>query len=94
LDDNSPESPRWKGKHRLHKDPPKGHPAREAMEHQNEGDRDNTVTDPHTGLPMNTSLGSGAGGTDGNPAIRGHHTHPDSQKPTDWDAVKKGDTPY
>jgi flagellar biosynthesis GTPase FlhF len=32
--DDHPDSPRWKGKHLLHKDPPKGHPAREAMEHQ------------------------------------------------------------
>lgn len=30
------ESPRWKGKNRLHKDPPKGHPAREALAHQND----------------------------------------------------------
>jgi hypothetical protein len=36
LDENNPDSPRWKGKHLLHKDPPKGHPAREAMEHQHE----------------------------------------------------------
>jgi hypothetical protein len=34
LGDDHPDSPRWKGKHLLHKDPPKGHPAREAMEHQ------------------------------------------------------------
>lgn len=32
------DSPRWKGKHRLHKDPPKGHPAREAMEQSHESD--------------------------------------------------------
>jgi hypothetical protein len=38
LEENNPDSPRWKGKHLLHKDPPKGHPAREAMEHQNEMD--------------------------------------------------------
>jgi hypothetical protein len=36
LEENNPDSPRWKGKHLLHKDPPKGHPAREAMEHQHE----------------------------------------------------------
>ncbi|KAL6156823.1 hypothetical protein ACJBU6_04409 [Exserohilum turcicum] len=112
------ESPRWKGKHRLHKDPPKGHPAREAMQqpHESEpyavgkrqhmgfdgpigdanaisGDRetrhgvhgahpttdldhDPTVIEPHTGLRMNAEqFGAGAGSTDGNPAIRGHHAH-------------------
>lgn len=37
-DDNNPESPRWKGKNRLHKDPPKGHPAREALEHHELGE--------------------------------------------------------
>jgi hypothetical protein len=37
LDDNNPDSPRWKGKNRLHKDPPKGHPAREALEHHELG---------------------------------------------------------
>lgn len=36
-DENHPDHPRWKGKNLLHKDPPKGHPAREAMEHQSEG---------------------------------------------------------
>lgn len=35
---NNPESPRWKGKNRLHKDPPKGHPAREALEHHELGE--------------------------------------------------------
>ncbi|KAF1844175.1 uncharacterized protein K460DRAFT_357797 [Cucurbitaria berberidis CBS 394.84] len=36
-EEQDPESPRWKGKNRLHKDPPPGHPAREALENQNEG---------------------------------------------------------
>lgn len=36
-DDDNPDSPRWKGKNLLHKDPPKGHPAREALEHPQEG---------------------------------------------------------
>ncbi|KAH9872261.1 hypothetical protein IAQ61_005096 [Plenodomus lingam] len=31
-DENHPDHPRWKGKHLLHKDPPKGHPAREVLE--------------------------------------------------------------
>ncbi|KNG44465.1 dehydrin-like protein 3 [Stemphylium lycopersici] len=35
---DEPDSPRWKGKHRLHKDPPKGHPAREALEQPHESD--------------------------------------------------------
>lgn len=37
-DENHPDHPRWKGKTLLQKDPPKGHPAREALEHHNEGD--------------------------------------------------------
>jgi hypothetical protein len=50
------------------------------------------VIEPHTGLPMNTErLGTGAGGTDGNPAIHGQHVHPSV---TDWQAVRKADTPY
>ncbi|CAN9095118.1 unnamed protein product [Alternaria alternata] len=142
--DDNPDSPRWKGKHLLHKDPPKGHPAREAMEHQQHqtdpygsigkkehigvdgpigdpsmisGDREtrkgvygahpvsdldhnNTVTEPHTGLPMNTErYGTGIGGTDGNPAIHGHHQHDvpgatSGQPATDWEAIRKADTPY
>ncbi|KAL1801018.1 hypothetical protein ACET3X_001360 [Alternaria dauci] len=142
--DDHPDSPRWKGKHLLHKDPPKGHPAREAMEQQQyqtnpygstgkkehvgvdgpigdpnmiSGDREtrkgvygahpvsdldhnNTVTEPHTGLPMNTErYGTGTGGTDGNPAIHGYHQHgvpgaTSGQTATDWEAIKKADTPY
>jgi hypothetical protein len=37
-DETNPNSPRWKGKNRLHKDPPKGHPAREALEHHEMGE--------------------------------------------------------
>jgi hypothetical protein len=37
-DDSNPNSPRWKGKNRLHKDPPAGHPAREALEHHEMGE--------------------------------------------------------
>jgi hypothetical protein len=36
-DSNNPNSPRWKGKNLLHKDPPVGHPAREALEHHEMG---------------------------------------------------------
>ncbi|KAF2641928.1 hypothetical protein P280DRAFT_516939 [Massarina eburnea CBS 473.64] len=57
------------GRKRLHKDPPKGHPAREVLDHQqhDNGSGDHTtradahgpdshhgtVIEPHTGLPMN-----------------------------------------
>ncbi|KAF2845944.1 hypothetical protein T440DRAFT_252540 [Plenodomus tracheiphilus IPT5] len=136
-DENHPDHPRWKGKNLLHKDPPKGHPAREALEHQSETglggkrehvgvdgpigdanlisgdrqtrsgvygahpasdlDRNTTVIEPHTGLPMNIGkYGAGTGGTDGNAAIHGQHEHgaAPGQTGTDWSAVKKGDTPY
>jgi hypothetical protein len=36
-DSSDPASPRWKGKNKLHKDPPPGHPAREALEHHELG---------------------------------------------------------
>jgi len=131
----------------LHKDPPKGHPAREALEHQNDaglagkrehvgvdgpignpdlisGDRetrhgvygahpasdlekDNTVIEPRTGLPMNVGrYGEGAGGTDGNTAIHGLESPPNtvtgqpgvtgdvSQTGTNWEAIRKANTPY
>lgn len=98
-----------KRRNKLHKDPPQGHPAREALEHrqaagkrehmgtdgaigrsdQISGDHEtrtgvygahpiderqgNTVTEPHTGLPMNVGkYGDGQGGTDGSPTIRGY----------------------
>jgi hypothetical protein len=37
-DDNHPDSPRWKGRNRLHKDPPVGHPARESLDHHEMGE--------------------------------------------------------
>jgi hypothetical protein len=37
-DDNHPDSPRWKANNKLHKEPPKGHPAREALEHHEMGE--------------------------------------------------------
>jgi hypothetical protein len=46
---------------------------------------------------MNTRYGTGAGGTDGNPAIHGQHIHPGAtsgQSGTDWEGVRKGDTSY
>ncbi|KAL6707535.1 hypothetical protein ACN47E_004105 [Coniothyrium glycines] len=152
--DDHPDSPRYKAHNLLHKDPPKGHPAREALEHPTQststalsgkrehigvdgpigdpnaisGDRetrhgvygahpaddllkDHTVIEPRTGLPMNVGrYGEGAGGTDGNTAIHGvqqHHgaagttgtglagsTGAPGETRTDWDGVRKADTPY
>ena len=48
--DEHPDSPRWKGKHLLHKDPPKGHPAREMMEHQHERDPHGVGKREHIGI--------------------------------------------
>ncbi|KAF2025734.1 hypothetical protein EK21DRAFT_103721 [Setomelanomma holmii] len=141
-DSNDPNSPRWKGKNKLHKDPPKGHPAREAMEHHEMGDvsgkrehvgvdgpigrpdaisgyqetrsgvygaqpineipGNNIKIEPHTGLPMNVGrYGDGAGGTDANPTVEGHHrvagvdeSLGSGQGTTDWADVKKKDTIY
>jgi hypothetical protein len=64
------------------------------------GHSDNKVIEPHTGLPMNVGkYGDGHGGTDANPTVHGHHEHgvaggAGQQRTTDWDAVKKADTPY
>lgn len=64
-DDNNPSSPRYKAHNKLHKDPPKGHPAREALENPA----------PTTGLasdPADTSIGKrehvGIDGPIGDPA--------------------------
>lgn len=57
-----------------------------------------TVLEPHTGLPMNTQqYGTGAGGTDGNRTIHGQHEHSGAmpgQSVTNWEAVRKANTPY
>lgn len=51
------DSPRWKGKHLLHKDPPKGHPAREVLEKSHHADpyavgkREHVGTDGPIGNP-------------------------------------------
>jgi hypothetical protein len=54
-DDNHPDSPRWKGKNLLHKDPPPGHPAREALEHHElgsmSGKREHVGVDGPIGQP-------------------------------------------
>ncbi|TLD27651.1 hypothetical protein E2P81_ATG10939 [Venturia nashicola] len=56
------------------------------------------INDPHTGLPVNVGkYGDGYGGTDGNQAIHGLNTHAGAAgdaKPTDWEAIKKANTPY
>jgi hypothetical protein len=55
-----------------------------------------TVTEPHTGLPMNVErYGDGRGGTDANANIAGQHGVPgQGQSTTNWDAIKKGDTVF
>ncbi|KAF2443157.1 hypothetical protein P171DRAFT_487110 [Karstenula rhodostoma CBS 690.94] len=53
--------------------------------------RSHTVTEPRTGLPMNTEkYGDGHGGTDGSSTIPGVHLG--EGQATDWDAIKKKDT--
>ncbi|CAI6336416.1 unnamed protein product [Periconia digitata] len=64
-------------RHRLHKDPPPGHPARDAMLHQQKQGDDGRVIEPHTGLPMNVAKygTDGEGGTDGSSTVHGYNTH-------------------
>ncbi|KAF1965438.1 hypothetical protein BU23DRAFT_574889 [Bimuria novae-zelandiae CBS 107.79] len=120
------------GRHVLHKDPPKGHPSRESLEHSGSvGKREHvgtdgpisdpnmvsrdqpirpgvygahpvedvtgghhTVTEPHTGLPMNVErYGDGHGGTDGSQTIPGQHQVP-GESATNWEDVRKKDTLY
>jgi hypothetical protein len=55
-DENDPNHPRWKGKNLLHKDPPPGHPARDALEHHEMGEmhggkREHIGTDGPIGDP-------------------------------------------
>ena len=56
------------------------------------------ATEPHTGLPMNVGKygTDGAGGTDGAQQISGLHQHGAAGEgsTTDWDKVKKLNTPY
>ncbi|KAF2874158.1 hypothetical protein BDV95DRAFT_323577 [Massariosphaeria phaeospora] len=122
---------------KLHKDPPPGHPAREALEqlHHQEGgntqhmgtdgrigdsnqisgeypirgaeygahpagSQKHTVIEPTTGLPMNVEkYGDGRGGTDGSKNIGGYHQGSQGQSAgqgsvTDWEGIKKANTPY
>ena len=75
------------GRHRLHKDPPASHPAAQ-------GDQ-GIVTEPHTGLPMNVGkYGSGEGGTDGAAQIRNPAEEGFEPTKTDWEQIKKANTPY
>jgi hypothetical protein len=68
----------------------------------NEIPENNKVIEPHTGLPMNVGrYGDGHGGTDASPTVRGHHHVPGTDEnlrtggsTTDWEAIKKADTPY
>jgi hypothetical protein len=53
------------------------------------------LMDPHTGLPMNVGkYGDGHGGTDANPAIQGARSGTAGTTATDWEAIRKADTPY
>jgi hypothetical protein len=61
---------------------------------------DGRVVEPHTGLPMNVGkYGDGAGGTDASRTVHGLHGHEagagaGAGSTTDWNAVRKADTPY
>jgi hypothetical protein len=55
-DENHPDHPRWKGKNLLHKEPPKGHPARDSLDHHEMGEmpagkREHVGTDGPIGDP-------------------------------------------
>jgi hypothetical protein len=53
------------------------------------------VMDPHTGLTMNVGkYGDGHGGTDANPAIHGAQSGTAETTATDWEAIRKANTPY
>lgn len=104
---SSANSPRWKASHKLHKDPPKNHPARQAWEEQQAGlvgapqqyQHDPVMggktVEPHTGLPIDMSKGDGAGGIDGNPAVQGVHGDFEGREhQIDWEGVRKNDTVY
>lgn len=64
----------------------------------------NTIIEPHTGLPMNVEkYGDGHGGTDGSKTLEGYHQAPQGQAGqteqqgkgvTDWEAIRKANTPY
>jgi hypothetical protein len=62
-DSNNPNSPRWKGKNRLHKDPPKGHPARESLEHHEMGEMSGGAGTYGAGTHSNATHGAGTYGS-------------------------------
>lgn len=87
-----------RGHHKLHK---------KSVEQQHGNGGDGRVTEPHTGLPMNTEkYGTGAGGTDGSQQIGGYQSQGTGSgigpaegeeqgvAGPDWNAIKKANTPY
>lgn len=55
------------------------------------------VIEPHTGLPMNVGkYGTGRGGIDQTETIEGFHHDPvkPGEVETDWEAIRKANTPY
>jgi len=81
---------RWKARNRLHKEPPKGHPAREALEHQREGEYGGASDQHHYG--RSAALGAGAlgGGALGGKALAGHSQ---SSLPTHQSTTVPHDSP-
>jgi hypothetical protein len=75
-------------------------PQTQSQRHPGNDSQHHTVTEPHTGLPMNVEkYGDGQGGTDGSATVGGYGHHLShaggAQHPaTDWDAIKKANTPY
>jgi hypothetical protein len=52
------------------------------------------VIDPVTGLPINVAkYGDGHGGTDGSATVAGFNSA-GTNSGTDWEAIKKSNTPY
>lgn len=61
------------GHNKLHKDPPQGYA------------QDGRSIEPHTGLPVDLSKGTGQGGTDGAPQLSGIHQHGGASSGTGYD---------
>lgn len=81
------------GHTKLHKDPPADYA------------QDSRTIDPHTGLPVDLSKGTGEGGTDGSQTIHGYGQGSETGKPTlssglhgetgpDWEKIRNANTPY
>ncbi|KAL2356956.1 hypothetical protein BJ546DRAFT_966120 [Cryomyces antarcticus] len=88
-------------------DGPIGDPSRASeATHGHAGQPEGIVIEPHTGLPMNIGKygTTGAGGIDGNSNIEGFHDHSNLGVPaaetgrsgsvTNWEEVRKANTPY